>query len=411
MELALAEVLLASGGDVRFVFTDGGRLRQFDSVAAKALLKEAARRWRGDARDTAVRRVLAYLSGSEVFPPMCATWRDGRLGVGELAEWGLAMLRFGRWRALRLSPEARAAATYVNVSHRNLDDGRLYPALRGFGRRIAYLHDDIPLRAPELSLPSLTRAFGKMFRYVAAERFEVLTNSRFSADCLCATAVGMGLGPMRPRVILPPLSSPFLSPPPALATARRFFVTTGLFTRRKNAAVLGAAASIAARLPCVTPFDIVFVGAPGRDAASSLAALPGAAEKVRLLRAEGLSDQAYWRLLGASSGLLAPSLDEGYDYPVQEALVAGVRVLASDIPAHREFVPARENLLPCDDPEAWAKAMVKAARDAPGILPGRRRSSEYRTAARSSITELAGYVTSPLPPEADWNTVSLGEPR
>lgn len=50
-----------------------------------------------------------------------------------------------------------------------------------------------------------------------------------------------------------------------------------------------------------------------------------------------VSDAALWDWYRACTFLLAPSLDEGHDLPVAEALALGANVLCSDIPAHREF--------------------------------------------------------------------------
>lgn len=51
-----------------------------------------------------------------------------------------------------------------------------------------------------------------------------------------------------------------------------------------------------------------------------------------------LSDADLARLYAAHRWLLAPSLEEGFDLPVVEALAAGTPVIASDIPAHRDLL-------------------------------------------------------------------------
>jgi glycosyltransferase involved in cell wall biosynthesis len=51
-----------------------------------------------------------------------------------------------------------------------------------------------------------------------------------------------------------------------------------------------------------------------------------------------LPDAELARLYASHRWLLAPSLEEGFDLPVVEALANGTAVIASDIPAHRDLV-------------------------------------------------------------------------
>lgn len=392
VELALAEALLARDLNVHFVFTDTGRLLALPRERVSRMVAETAARWSGTKDDGGTRRVKAYLRGEEPFPAMRPIWRDGRLGLNEVGEWASSLLRYARFRPLRLTDAERSATTYVNVSHRNLDQSRLFQSLRGIGRCIAYIHDDIPLRATRLSSPGLTVAFQQMFRNVAGASFEILTNSKTSAVRIAETAARMGLVMARPVVVPPPLSELFLCPAPRARTERCFFVTAGLFTRRKNLGLLVEAAVFADRLSGGVPFDIVFVGAPGRDASQVLAGWQRPSERVRLLRGESLSDQAYWHLLGASAGLLAPSLDEGYDYPFHEALASGVRVIASDISAHREGFAGPADLLPPCDAAAWACALAEAARHPAPERTGN--STSQQVHAYSTVADLLRYVLS-----------------
>ncbi len=50
------------------------------------------------------------------------------------------------------------------------------------------------------------------------------------------------------------------------------------------------------------------------------------------------NDDALAARLGRARWLLAPSLEEGFDLPVVEALSCGTPVVASDIPAHQDLV-------------------------------------------------------------------------
>jgi glycosyltransferase involved in cell wall biosynthesis len=66
--------------------------------------------------------------------------------------------------------------------------------------------------------------------------------------------------------------------------------------------------------------------------------------------------------------LLSPSLDEGHNLPVAEALALGANVLCSDIAAHREFYSGEVMMF---DPHAVAAmtAAIDAALDKPGRWP------------------------------------------
>lgn len=76
--------------------------------------------------------------------------------------------------------------------------------------------------------------------------------------------------------------------------------------------------------------------------------------------------------------LLAPSLEEGYDLPVAEALAAGLPVVASDIPAHRDLLALGAQGLVLVPPPAgprapaWPGAAAAVARllaQAPRVAP------------------------------------------
>lgn len=58
--------------------------------------------------------------------------------------------------------------------------------------------------------------------------------------------------------------------------------------------------------------------------------------------------------------LLHPSQHEGHSNSMLEALSAGLPLLASDIPEHREWLPA-EFLIDGSDVDAWAKAIFRVA--------------------------------------------------
>jgi glycosyltransferase involved in cell wall biosynthesis len=89
---------------------------------------------------------------------------------------------------------------------------------------------------------------------------------------------------------------------------------------------------------------------------------------------EGLSEPELQWCYANCEAVVAPSITEGFGLPVAEALLAGCRIVCSDIPAHREvgdgqcrFVPLRANA-----EEALAATIAEAVREPkrqPMLLP------------------------------------------
>ncbi|MGB6693744.1 MAG: glycosyltransferase family 4 protein [Terracidiphilus sp.] len=98
----------------------------------------------------------------------------------------------------------------------------------------------------------------------------------------------------------------------------------------------------------------------------------GLSKSVRLV--EGLSEQDLWWCYRNCSVLAAPSFTEGFGLPIAEGLLAGCRIVCSNIPAHREiggascrFVSLREHA-----PQALAAAIADALQESkpePVTLP------------------------------------------
>jgi len=358
VELAFAEFLLGSGHDVRYVFTDGGRLLCLAPSAARRLIQNASARWHGSSDDVSSRRVQDYLAGGDPFRPLSGRWPAYSLFFEELGEWGSSLTRYSM--ALRAQPSEAdlRRATYVNLSHRNLGSKRLHHALQVTRRRIAYIHDDIPIRHPNLALKTLNRSFHEMFSQVLTTRFEIITNSLTSKRRIEETGLLFAYKFSNINVVVPPISEAFLSIKNNIPSARPFFVTTGLFTKRKNFQIIVEAVKRLSARPYPTPFDVVFVGTAGKDVADGFGDHQRNLGGIRLLHADALSDHGYRRLVRAARAVLAPSLDEGFDYPAHEARALGTTVLASDIEVHREGLSGAVTFIGSDDVDGWADAMA-----------------------------------------------------
>jgi len=364
LELAMAQHLLREEAEARFVFTDGGIVRTLKPALVRRIVGDAAARWAGHPGDAGCQRVGAYLAGDDnAFPPARSRLADRQVPMVDFGRTLMAGLLYRRGGLRREQTDTLPGQRYLNLSHRNLDDAKLFDALSRSTQMLCYLHDDIPFRSPSLAAAGTDQRFRRMLRHLTERPVRIVTNSAASRDRILASAAALGLRFTRIEVIPPPVAEIFsreeASPPPA---SRRFFLVPGLLTARKNIGLLAEACRAMGGQP---GFDILLAGAPGLDAASVLAALGELPPGFRLLRAEGLSDQAMIRLTRAAIAVLAPSLEEGFDYPVHEALACGVPVIASDIPTHREYVTGFAELLAPGDAAGWAAALADFAGHGP----------------------------------------------
>jgi glycosyltransferase involved in cell wall biosynthesis len=127
-----------------------------------------------------------------------------------------------------------------------------------------------------------------------------------------------------------------------------------------------------ARISAETRLIIVGIPGPETPLLHRLVSRSGLSGNVRFL--EGISEpELQWCYLNCDA-LVAPSLTEGFGLPVAEALLAGCRVVCSDIPAHREvgdghclFVPL--NGLAEESFAAAIAASLKQPRPRPLSLP------------------------------------------
>jgi glycosyltransferase involved in cell wall biosynthesis len=121
----------------------------------------------------------------------------------------------------------------------------------------------------------------------------------------------------------------------------------------------------AGRVPDGTRLVIVGISGPETNTILRFLAEAKIADRVALLN--GLSDeQLQWCYRNAEL-LLAPSLVEGFGLPVAEALLAGCRVICSDIPAFRELGGDRCLYIPLNASaeRGFADAVCAAIRERP----------------------------------------------
>ena len=153
--------------------------------------------------------------------------------------------------------------------------------------------------------------------------------------------------------------------PLRLAPDDRYLLHVGHEHPRKNRMAvlqaflqLQADAAAAGKAPAAN--TLVFVGTPLTEAMQAqLAAAPGMAARVRVL--EDMSHAQLRALYCGAVGLVFPSLQEGFGWPVIEAQACGCPVFTSDLAPLNEIGSAAAVYVDPRDPPAMARAIAAAA--------------------------------------------------
>lgn len=228
--------------------------------------------------------------------------------------------------------------------------------------RLVTVYDCWFLREPGGVHPDVARA-GRVLLHSIERGAVVHTSSSATAESLAEFC-----RPERIEVI--PLGHLPIAPPPPTRPAVLdplgdvpFIVSIGTIERRKNvAALVRAWELIAGEEPTLA---LVIAGAPGNDRHAiddRLAALhPELRTRVHDL---GRIDEPTksW-LLHHARALAYPSLDEGFGFPILEAMGVGTPVVASSVGSIPEVAGDAAELVPLGDDAALATALLRAHRD------------------------------------------------
>jgi glycosyltransferase involved in cell wall biosynthesis len=301
----------------------------------------------------------ALASRADLAPPLRAAAITGQLP--HRAKWYLGIA--GR-AAVYLQPfRAEPGDVYINVSHTGLAQRHVLGRLSERGvAPVVMVHDLIPINFPEYCAPA---AEGRHLRRVAeiiAHATLVITNSNTTATELSAYAATLGQTAPPTRVAPLGIEGDFLTPPPAWSSPRAYFVCVGTIEARKNGAFLLAVwRTLAERMGANAP-RLVLIGRRGWENEAVIDHLQRSKEVIRLVHeASDLTDRELAQLVGGAAALLSPSLAEGFDLPVVEALALRTPVIASNIAAHRELAGGAATLIDPLDGPAWADAIEAAA--------------------------------------------------
>jgi len=283
-----------------------------------------------------------------------------------------------------------------------VDRARLLQRVRADGVRIVpFVHDVLPTEHPEWFVPELVDSFDRTLRAQLGAADLVLTNSRHTERAVAALAAGLGRPDLAVRAV--GLGADPVGPPAAGVTVpaglrnTRYLLVVGTIEPRKNQAlVLDAFARVVAELDDDTDdVHLVVVGRSGWHADDVVERLrrSGPGRRVHWFRT--VDDDTLDALYRSAFLVLVPSVTEGYGLPLVEAMARGAAVVSSPGGALAEVGDGVADLVPVDDPGAWADVVLRHLRD-PGVhdaAVARSRSRTPRTWA-DAATELAAALHS-----------------
>ena len=253
-------------------------------------------------------------------------------------------------------------ATYLNVSHTGLDHPKLLANLaQAHVRTVVMIHDLIPIDFPEFCAPgSALRHENRMLR-VFQHATAIVANSKTTADDIRDHGHRVGRAIPEMRVAPLGLEPAFLDPNCPDIAPQSYFICVGTLEPRKNLTFL---LTLWRRLHDLmgeqTP-KLVMVGRRGWENESVIDHLERSKSVAQLVHeVTDIDDTRLAHLVRNARALVGPSFAEGFDLPVVEALALGTPVIASDIPAHREFASCATLIDPVDGP-AWLAAIQQAA--------------------------------------------------
>ncbi|MGY2047308.1 glycosyltransferase family 4 protein [Methylobacterium sp. JK268] len=378
VDLAYARHVLARPGPVHGLVSTplGPRVLGRDETAAIASAAAAA--WAEDGvaeADPAYRALAARLGAGAVAAAAPFSPAPDRRRVQAAIR-----LRLARAPGIAALPPG---TLYLHTSHLRLDRPGRFDWLydRRDVRPVFFVHDLIPIDFPEYGRAGEAERHAVRMRTVSRHAAAVVVNSADVGARFSAYLAGRHL--RVPPVTVGPLGGePAFSDRSgaALVPDRPTFLACGTIEPRKNyIGLLTLWRDLDARLGPRTP-RLVIAGRRGWESENLIDLLDRCpAVRRHVVEVAGLSTAGLVRLMRGATALLMPSFAEGYGLPLIEAAAAGLPVVASDLPVHREVAGTFAEFLHPLDGLGWGRAVEALA--APG-------SPERRALA----ARLDGYV-------------------
>lgn len=316
--------------------------------------------------------VLPHRLGIALLVHLDANWNRGKNRVLPRSLAGEPLLRAiipGRWKRI-----INSRTTYVVASHSGL--GKVNGGLRRLDpekamRRLIYLHDIIPLEAPEYQRPGARDAFANYLNELTDAPLTIASNSCDTDNRLRLLAARKGWQVEDFLVRIPTIErmARTLRPPRAevaayLADSRPFFTIIGTIEPRKNHLLLLNLWRQFAWEGIEMP-RLCIIGKRGWENENILDMLDRCEAIQGSLQEFGtLDDHEVQSLIRGSKALLFPSFIEGLGLPLLEAAALDVPCITSDIPVFREIAPPGTIFLDPLDGPGWKRAIMQKTKDA-----------------------------------------------
>lgn len=250
--------------------------------------------------------------------------------------------------------------TYLNVGHSNLN-ATTFDAIRQIqGSRISVLiHDTIPLDYPQFQRAGSVGKFECKLRMVAENADLVIFNSAISKG---GADLYFRKWRLSPETLVAHLGVEVQKPafdeiPKNLDPGKPYFVTVGTIEPRKNHALL---LEIWRRWPAEKQLPaLIIIGSRGWNNQSVFDLLD--TDPTGVTEVNGLSDGAVSALQQGSSGLLFPSLAEGFGLPPAEAALLKVPVVCGHLEIYKEVLGDYPVYADLSDMYQWETIIQKMA--------------------------------------------------
>ncbi len=340
--------------------------RQFSRAAARDAVDGIAKHW-GETDDPdgdiAYRQVVARLLDK---PDAASNGRITRSRTGQTAGTMHWLRQHGMPNGTSLIRTVPTGAIYINASQFPLWVPAYFSWLkkRPDIKAVFFVHDLLPIEHPEFFRPAEYARHIKRLATVAALGAAIITSSEIVQTSLKRYMLQMGRSDI-PILALPLPIAPIFFEPANIDERLRdttYFICCGTIEPRKNHLILlHLWRKLEEIYGAATP-KLVLIGNRGWENENVIDLLErSSASRSSIIEVSGLSTPALKRLMDTARALLMPSFAEGYGLPLAEALVAGIPVIASDIPVFREIGGDRVTRLSPIAGDRWLEAVAQLA--------------------------------------------------